>query len=230
YGGFGAPSAAAVPEDADAGGGEDVRWALRASSSCTSSSSCSRNWCAMERARPTQRPTSETTRGSFSGPSTISARTKMIRISKNRPSNRSGAPLALRVALLRDLREFGVRALGADLLRRGVLLLLALAHRLLEAAQGVAQVRAHGTQLLRAEYDEHDQEKNHQLAHSNAHNSRLHSPRRRARAKGNDRSNTSLRPHKFRDIPGHTSRSRSPQVSSQNVTGPSLTSATCMSA
>src|SRR5256885_7744817 len=89
----------------------------------------------MARARPTQRPISETTRGSFSGPSTISARTRMIRISENRPSNRSAAPFVLRVALLRDLRELRVRALGTDLLRRGGPRLLAVPRRLLEHAQ-----------------------------------------------------------------------------------------------
>src|SRR5215469_5882746 len=120
----------------------------------------------MARARPTQRPTSETTRGSFSGPSTIRARTKMIRISENRPSNRSGAPFGLGVALLRDLREFGVRTLGADLLWRGVLLLLAFVHRLLEAAHGVPEVRADAAQLLGTEHDEHHEQNHHQLAHS----------------------------------------------------------------
>src|SRR5215469_18149473 len=100
----------------------------------------------MARARPTQRPTSDTTRGNFSGPSTISARTKMIRSSENRPSNRSRAPFGLAVALLRDFREFRVRALGADLLRRGALLFLALAHCLLEPAHRVPVVRADGAQ------------------------------------------------------------------------------------
>src|SRR5205085_8929711 len=106
------------------GAGAAGACALRACPSCPDASGCARNWRAMARARPTQRPISETTRGSFSGPSTISARTKMIRISENRPSNRSAAPFVLRVALLRDLRELRVRALGTDLLRRGALLLL----------------------------------------------------------------------------------------------------------
>src|SRR5690242_14583344 len=119
----------------------------------------------MTRARPTQRPSSETTRGSFSGPSTMSARTKMIRTSKNRPSNRSRAPLGLAVALLR-LGELGVGAFGAQLLRRGVLLLLALAHRLLEATDRVAEIRADRAQLLGSEHDEHDEQNDHQLAHS----------------------------------------------------------------
>src|SRR5215468_2369020 len=107
----------------------------------------------MARARPTQRPSSDTRRGNFSGPSTMSARTKMIRISENRPSNRSGAPfglgVSLRVSLLGDLREFRVRALGTDLLRWGVLFLLALAHRLLESAHRMSKIGAHGPQLLR---------------------------------------------------------------------------------
>src|SRR6516164_2249412 len=120
----------------------------------------------MARARPTQRPTSDTTRGNFSGPSTISARTKMIRISENRPSNRSRAPFGLGVALLRDFRELGVRTLGADLLRRGVLFLLAVAHRLLEPANCVPEVRAHGPQLLCTKHDEHHEQDDHQLAHS----------------------------------------------------------------
>src|SRR5215469_7389345 len=119
----------------------------------------------MTRARPTQRPTSETTRGNFSGPSTISARTKMIRISENRPSNRSGAPFGLGVGLLRDFGEFRVRALGADLLRRA-LFLFALAHRFLETAHRVPEVRAHGSQLLGTKYDEHHEQNDHQLAHS----------------------------------------------------------------
>src|SRR6516165_11562722 len=108
----------------------------------------------MARARPTQRPTSDTTRGNFSGPSTISARTKMIRISENRPSNRSRAPFGLGVALLCDLGEFRVGTLGADLLRRGVLLFLALAHRLLEPTHRMSQIRTHGAQLLGAKHDE----------------------------------------------------------------------------
>src|SRR5215469_7639356 len=120
----------------------------------------------MTRARPTQRPTSATTRGSFSGPSTMSARTKMIRISENRPSNRSRAPFALGVALLRDLGEFRVRTFGADLLGRGALLLLALAHRLLEPAHRVPEIRADAAQLLRAEHDEHHEQDYDQLAHS----------------------------------------------------------------
>src|SRR4029077_15234422 len=120
----------------------------------------------MARARPTQRPSSETTRGSFSGPSTISARTKMIRISENRPSNRSGAPLGLGVSLLCDFGELRVRTLGADLLGRGVLLLLALVHRLLEAAHRMSEVRPHRTQLLRTKHDEHHEQDDHQLAHS----------------------------------------------------------------
>src|SRR6516164_1048835 len=119
----------------------------------------------MARARPTQRPTSDTTRGNFSGPSTISARTKMIRISENRPSNRSRAPFGLGVALLRDFREFRVRTVSADLLR-GALFLLALAHRFLEAANRVPEVRAHGAQLLGTKHDEHDEQDDHQLAHS----------------------------------------------------------------
>src|SRR5256886_16525064 len=162
-GALGASVAAAL-----SGGGAGVfaACALRACSSCTSSSSCSRNCRAMARARPTQRPISETTRGSFSGPSTISARTKMIRISENRPSNRSRAPFVLGVALLRGLRELRVRALGTDLLRRGVLLLLAVAHRFLESAHRGAEIRAHRAQLLRAEHDEHDQQNHHELAHS----------------------------------------------------------------
>src|SRR5437667_101073 len=105
----------------------------------------------MARARPIQRPISVTTRGSFSGPSTISARTKMISNSENRPSNRSRAPFGLRVALLRgDVRELRVRALGVDLLRRSALLLLALAHGLLESAHGGAELGADPAQLLRA--------------------------------------------------------------------------------
>src|SRR5689334_10981148 len=120
----------------------------------------------MARARPTQRPTSDTTRGSFSGPSTISARTKMIRISENRPSNRSGAPFGLGVALLCDLREFRVRTFGADLLRRGVLFVLALAHRLLESAHRMSEVRAHGPEFLCTKHDEHHEQNDHQLAHS----------------------------------------------------------------
>src|SRR5262249_45488789 len=120
----------------------------------------------MAGARQTQRPSSDTKRGNFSGPSTISARTKMIRISANRPSNRSAAPFGLGVALLRDFRELRVRTLGANLLRRGVLLLLALAHRLLEPAPGVPEVRADGAQLLRTKHDEHHEQNDHQLAHS----------------------------------------------------------------
>src|ERR1700745_552472 len=100
----------------------------------------------MARARPTQRPTSDTTRGNFSGPSTISARTKMIRISENRPSNRSRAPFGLGVGLLRDCGEFPVRTFRADLFRRGVVFLLALAHRLFEPAHRVSEVRADGPQ------------------------------------------------------------------------------------
>src|SRR5205814_4600897 len=151
------PAAAALPAE----------FALRACSSCTSSSSCSRNWRAMARARPIQRPISVTTRGSFSGPSTISARTKMISNSENRPSNRSRAPLGLRVALLRgDVRGLRVvRALGADLLRRSALLLLALAHGLFESAHGGAEIGADAAQLLRAEHDEHDEQDHHELAH-----------------------------------------------------------------
>src|SRR4029077_9498050 len=120
----------------------------------------------MARARPTQRPSSDTRRGSFSGPSTISARTKMIRISVNRPSNRSRAPFGLGVALLRDFREFLVRTLGADLLRRSSLFLLAFAHRLLEPAYRMSEVRAHVAQLLRTKHDEHHEQDDHQLAHS----------------------------------------------------------------
>src|SRR5215468_8008154 len=120
----------------------------------------------MARARPTQRPTSDTTRGSFSGPSTISARTKMIRISANRPSNRSRAPFGLAVGLLRDFRELRVRRLGADLLRRVALLLFAIAHRFLESAHRVPKVRADGAQLLGTKHDEHDEQNDHQLAHS----------------------------------------------------------------
>src|SRR5215469_18562576 len=116
----------------------------------------------MARARPTQRPTSDTTRGNFSGPSTISARTKMIRISANRPSNRSRAPFGLAVALLRDFRELRVGCLGADLLRRAALLLLAVAHCLLEAAYGVPEVRADSAQLLGTKHDEHHEQNDHQ--------------------------------------------------------------------
>src|SRR5579863_582977 len=163
------------------GAGSDggaARCDLRASSSCTSSSSCSRNCRAMARARPTQRPTSETTRGSFSGPSTISARTKMIRISKNRPSNRSGAPVVLGVALRRDFRELRVPVFGTDLLGRGGLLVLAVAHRFLESTHGMPEVRAHGAQFLGTEHDEHDEQDDHQLAHSYTHSSlHLKSPR-----------------------------------------------------
>src|SRR5690348_9601276 len=101
----------------------------------------------MTRARPTQRPISDTTRGSFSGPSTMSARTKTITISENRPSNRSGAPLGLGVALLCGFRELGVRALGANLLGRVAGLVLALAHGLLEPAHGMSEIGADGTKL-----------------------------------------------------------------------------------
>src|SRR6516162_2734354 len=120
----------------------------------------------MARARPTHRPSSDTTRGNFSGPSTISARTKMIRISENRPSNRSRAPFGLGVGLLRDFRELRVRALGANLLRRGALLLLAIAHRLLEPAHRMAEVRADGAQLLGTKHHEHHEQNDDQLAHS----------------------------------------------------------------
>src|SRR6516225_8100866 len=161
-----AASASAAAATGSTGGGGTARCALRACSSCTSSSSCSRNCRAMARARPTQRPTSDTTRGSFSGPSTISARTKMIRISANRPSNRSRAPFGLVVALLRDFRELRVRRLGADLFRWGALLLLAVAHCLLESAHGVPEIRADGAQLLGAKHDEHHEQNDHQLAHS----------------------------------------------------------------
>src|SRR5215831_16689732 len=134
----------------------------------------------MARARPTQRPTSDTTRGSFSGPSTISARTKMIRISENRPSNRSRAPFSLGVALLRGLGEFGVRTFGADLFRRSALLLLALVHGFLEAANRMPEIRADRAQLLRTEHDEHHEQNDHQLAHSHtAHTSPLHKLRLR---------------------------------------------------
>src|SRR6202034_1919853 len=130
----------------------------------------------MARARPTQRPSSATTRGSFSGPSTISARTKTIRTSKNRPSNRSRAPFALgsRVALGSDLGELGVGSFGAELLRRGVLLVLAFAHCLLEPADRVPQVRTDRAQFLGPAYDEHDEQDDHQLAHSDTHTSPLH--------------------------------------------------------
>src|SRR6516165_4311238 len=161
-----AAGASAAAATGSTGGGGTARCALRACSSCTSSSSCSRNCRAMERARPTQRPNSDTTRGSFSGPSTISARTKMIRISENRPSNRSRAPFGLGVALLSDFRELRVLTLGADLLRRGVLLLLALAHRLLEPTHGLPEIRADGAQLLCAKHDEHHEQDDDELAHS----------------------------------------------------------------
>src|SRR5579864_2240286 len=182
----------------------------------------------MTRARPTQRPISDTTRGSFSGPSTTSARTKMIRISKNRPSNRSGAPLGLGLALLRDFGEFGVAPLGADLLGWGALLLLALVHRLLEPTHGVAEIGADGTQLLGAPDQEHDDENDQQLlvVKTHATHSTL-SPRRAG---------------KYLRIIGQMNRCgrlssaqggncftlRAQVASSQNVTGPSLTRATCM--
>src|SRR5215469_6186915 len=161
-----AARASAAAATGSTGGREAARCALRACSSCTSSSSCTRNCRAMPRARPIQRPTSDTTRGNFSGPSTISARTKMIRISEKRPSNRSGAPFGLGVALLRDFRELRVRTLGADLLGRGALLLLALAHGFLEPAHGVPEVRAHGSQLPGTKHDEHHEQHDDQLAHS----------------------------------------------------------------
>src|SRR5580658_6719526 len=235
----GAVSAGAASADAavvvvEPGGGAR----RRASSSCTSSSSCSRNCRAMARARPIQRPISEATRGSFSGPSTTSARTKMIRTSRKRPSNRSDAPVVLRLGGLSrlglglmSLVEFGVGAFRADLLRRGGLLRLAVVHGLLEPTHRGAQVLPHGPQLLGAEHDEHDQQDDQQLAHSyTAHN--VLTPLRPARAQErlrNHRSNEPCRAHKFGEF-RYRLHDRRPQDSSQNVTGPSLISDTSISA
>src|SRR5262245_25808194 len=119
----------------------------------------------MARARPTQRPASDTTRGSLSGPSTMSARTKMIRISEIRPSNKSRAPFCLRIALLRGFGGLGVRPFGADLLQ-GALFLLALVHSFLEAAYRLPNIRADRAQLLRTEHDKHHEQDDYQLANS----------------------------------------------------------------
>src|SRR6516165_9057945 len=160
-----AAGASAAAATGSTGGGGTARCALRACSSCTSFSSCSRNCRAMPRARPTQRPTSDTTRGSFSGPSTVSARTKMIRISENRPSNKSRAPFCLRIALLRGFRELSVRAFGADLLH-SALFFLVLVHGFFEAPYRLPKIRADRAQFLRTEHDKHHQQEDHQLANS----------------------------------------------------------------
>src|SRR5215472_18333560 len=190
--------------------------ARRACSSCTSSSSCSRNCRAMARARPTHRPTSATTRGSFSGPSTTSARTKMISTSEKRPSNRSHAPVALGLAALSvalaHLVELRVRLVGADLLLLCALLVLALVHRLLEPTHRRSEIRAHGPQLLGAEYDQHHEQDDQQLAHSYTHTSTLRL--RPAVAAEKNRIIGQMR------LPGG--------ASSQNVTGPSLVRDTIM--
>ena len=54
---------------------------------CASSSSWSRNWRAMARARPTHLPTCWASLGSFSGPSTMSASAKISSSSVNPTSN-----------------------------------------------------------------------------------------------------------------------------------------------
>src|SRR6185437_13125589 len=192
-----------TPPTGRTGSGRIVR--LRSLS--TSSSSCSWNWRAMARALPTQRPTSRTTRGNFSGPSTMSAKTKMTRISENPMSNMkiqpwlwrmhpdspdhrdaparlvaasdpprptvtgsSGAALALGSRLgLRCgfcLRKLSIGAVRGNLSAGGGgLFLVALVHRLLEAAHGMAQILTDASELLGAKDDEHHDQDDQQLLH-----------------------------------------------------------------
>src|SRR5471030_3327503 len=107
----------------------------------------------MARARPIHRPIVAASRGSFSGPSTTSAMPKITSISeKSIPNiarreaetlNVGRGLVAAACARLRrlggDLREFSVLGRGAlDLL--GLILVLTVAHGLLEATECRAEV------------------------------------------------------------------------------------------
>src|ERR1700728_2876546 len=205
-GGAGGGGGAGVTTLAGATGGGVRRSTLccRASASC---SSCSRNCRAMARARPTQRPMVRASRGSFSGPSTTSAIPKITNISEKSIPNiacgepacgepklpRSDARRGLVVAVLcglvwGHLGELGVLGgRGRNLL--GWLLGLPLVHRLLEAAEGRAQVGSQGLDLLAAEDQQYDQQYEQQvLGGKQVHGALRSSLEARRRPVINDRS------------------------------------------
>src|SRR6185312_17379058 len=91
----------------------------------------------------------------------------------------SGGTVALLRGLSRfaclGLRELGVGSFGTNLPRRsgvaGAVVILAVAHRLLEPAYRVTQIATDRRELLGAEHHEHDEQNHDQLAHPNTHNS-----------------------------------------------------------
>src|SRR5512139_308985 len=140
----------------------DVGFVSASGSKWVSCSSWVRSWRAIARALPAQRPRSAASFGSRAGPRTSSARPKIRMISVKPTSNIRSARLAVRLGrgAFLEVRVFRGRLLLGELFR---LLVFALAHGLLEATHGRAEVRTDGLELLRPEQHERDHEDDEQF-------------------------------------------------------------------